>query len=78
MFTVILFVCALSVQASACDEDTAVLVVKGPDCKSEIACAKLSQAYLASTQLGRTLRDQEYLKIRVERKIAAVLVGKID
>ena len=75
MFTVILFVCALSVQASACGEQTAIYVVKAPDCNNEIACAKISQAYLASTQLGRTLRENEYLKIRIERKSASALVG---
>ena len=75
MFTVILFVCALSVQASACGEQTALYVLKAPDCKNEIACAKVSQAFLASTQLGRTLGENEYLKIRIERKSASAFVG---
>jgi len=77
MFTVILFVCALSVQASACGEQTAIYVVKAPDCKNEIACAKVSQAYLASTQLGRTLGENEYLKIRIERTSRPAVVGNI-
>jgi len=75
MFTVILFVCALGVQASACGEQTAVYVIKAPDCQNEIACAKVSQAYLASTQLGRTLREDEYLKIRIERTGTPAVVG---
>ena len=75
MFTVMLFVCALGVQASACSEQTAIYVIKAPDCKHEIACAKVSQAYLASTQLGRTLGENEYLKIRIERKSASALLG---
>ena len=75
MFTVILFVCALSVQASACDDRTALYVIKAPDCTNEIACAKVSQAYLASTQLGRTLGENEYLKIEIERKSASAFLG---
>ena len=75
MFTVILFVCALSVQASACGEHTAVYVIKAPDCKNELACAKVSQAYLASTRLGRTLGENEYLKIRIERTGTPAVVG---
>jgi hypothetical protein len=75
MFTIILFVCAVSVQASACGEQTALYVIKAPDCKNEIACAMVSQAYLASTQLGRSLRENEYLKIRIERKSASAFLG---
>ena len=75
MFTVILFVCALNVQASACGEQTALYVIKAPDCKNEIACAKVSQAYLASTQLGRTLGENKYLKIRIERTGTPAVVG---
>ena len=75
MFKVVLFVCTLSVQPSDCDELTAVHVIRGPDCKNEIACAMVSQAYLASTALGRTLREYEYVKIRCERKNDPALVG---
>jgi hypothetical protein len=70
MFKVFLVVCALRVQPSECSELTALHVLKGPDCKNEIVCAKMSQAYLASTELGRTLRENEYLKVRCERKSA--------
>ena len=75
MFKVFLFVCALSVQPNQCNELTALYVLKGPDCTNEIACAMVSQAYLASTQLGRTLSENEYLKIRIERKGAPVSTG---
>lgn len=75
MFTVFLFVCALSVQPGACDERTALYVLKGPDCQNEMVCAKVSQAYLASTGLGRTLRENEYVKIRCERRSAPVFAG---
>ncbi len=78
MFTVILFVCALSVPASACGEQTAIYVIKAPACQNEIACAKVSQAYLASTQLGRTLGENEYLKIRIERRSAAASLGSTN
>lgn len=75
MFTVVLFVCALAVKPIDCNELTAVHVLMGPDCKNEIACAMVSQAYLASTELGRTITESEYLKIRCERKSYPTLVG---
>ncbi len=68
MFKVVLLVCVLSVHASDCQEQTALHVLAGPDCGNEIACVLQAQAYLASTEIGRSLQEIGYLKVKVVRR----------
>ena len=68
MFKVVLLVCAVSVRAADCQEQTALYVLAGPDCGNEMACVMQAQAYLASTEIGRSLQEIGYLKVKVMRR----------
>ena len=68
MLKVVLLVCATAVQPPDCQEDTALHVLLGPDCKNEISCAMQAQAFLASTEIGRSLKDVGYLKVKIIRR----------
>ena len=68
MFKVILLVCAVATPRGDCSEATAIHYMPGPECANEITCSMLSQAYLASTAIGQSMSDDEYLKIRVVRR----------
>ena len=67
MFKVILLICASSLNHGECQIETAQAVLYGPDATNEVSCGLQSQAYLASTALGRDLREGEYLKITCKR-----------
>lgn len=66
-FKVILLVCATSVPRGECQIDTAMDIITGPDARNEVTCGMMSQAYVATTTLGRRLTDDEYLKILCRR-----------
>ena len=68
MFKAVLLVCAVSVRAADCQEQTALHVLAGPDCGNEIACVMQAQAYLASTEIGRSVQEVGYLKVKVVRR----------
>ncbi len=65
MMKVVLLVCSMAVPRIECQEQTARLVVQGPDAKNELICAMHSQAYFAQTafEIGR----MEYLKVKCIR-----------
>ena len=63
MFKVILLICASSIPRGDCQVETARDVLRGPDAVDLIACGFQSQAYFAGTELGRQIRDGEYVKI---------------
>ena len=67
VFKVTLLICAICVEPPDCQEDTALHVLIGPRCQNEVTCAMQAQAYLASTELGRSLEDDRYLKIKITR-----------
>lgn len=67
MFKVILLVCAAGIAPRDCQFNNAIDVISGPDAGNEIACGLQSQAYFAGTALGRSLREDEYLKIVCRR-----------
>lgn len=67
MFKVVLLICVSSLSHGECQIETARSVLYGPDATNEISCALNSQAYLASTEIGRKLNDGEYLKIACRR-----------
>ena len=76
MFKVILLVCASSLSRGDCQVETARAVLYGPDARNEIVCGLQSQAYLAATEIGRSLQTGEYLKISCRRTtIGAKRVG---
>jgi hypothetical protein len=67
MIKVILLVCATSIAPGDCQPDTARYLLQGPDATNEVACGMQSQAYFAQTWVGRTLREDEYLKMICRR-----------
>jgi hypothetical protein len=59
---ILILVCALQTQPSACTPETAIDVTQGPRVANELMCGKLGQAVLAGTALAP--RDGgEYVKI---------------
>ena len=59
---ILILVCALQTQPSACTPETAIDVTQGPRVANELMCGKLGQAVLAGTAL--VPRDgAEYVKI---------------
>ena len=72
MFKVILLLCAAGLHPSDCTEDTALTVMTGPECQNEVACGMLSQAYLASSQIGQRLPDDCYLKVKITGRSTTV------
>ena len=71
MLKVILLVCATGIQPPDCQEDTALHVLVGPDCDNEISCAMQAQAFLASTEIGRSLKEVGYLKVKITRRASS-------
>ncbi len=65
MMKVVLLVCAAALPKPECQEQTARLVIQGPDVANEMACAMRSQAYFAETSM--VIGEAEYLKIRCTR-----------
>lgn len=67
-FKVVLLVCAAGLPRADCQTQTALQVVSGPDARNELACGLQSQAFLASSAIGRGLSGNEYLKILCHRE----------
>jgi hypothetical protein len=61
-FTILILVCAMSVDHEACQPDTAVDVVQGPKVTNELMCGLLGQTTLAGTALAPR-PGEEYMKI---------------
>lgn len=68
MFKVIPLVSAAATPRGDCSEAAAIHFMPGPECANEITCGMLSQAYLASTAIGQSMSQDEYLKIRFVRR----------
>jgi hypothetical protein len=61
-FTIVILICSMAIEHSACQPNTAIDVVQGPKVADERMCAFYGQTTVASTAL--TPRDgQEYMKI---------------
>jgi len=58
---ILILVCALQPQPSACTPETAIDVTQGPRVANELMCGRQGQAVLAGTALAP--REGEYLKI---------------
>ena len=67
MFKVLLLICAVTVQHQDCQEKTALTVLQGPEAENVLMCGMQGQAYLATSALGVTLSENEYLKITCRR-----------
>jgi hypothetical protein len=63
MLKVILLICAANIAPGDCRPETATYLLNGPDATNEVSCGMQSQAYLAQTWIGRSLAEDEYLKI---------------
>ena len=66
-FAVLILVCASALRPGDCQRETALDVIIGPNATNEIMCAIHSQAFYAQTEMARTLRRGEYLKIMCSR-----------
>ena len=71
MLKVILLVCAAHIAPGECQADNALYLMNGPDATNVGLCGMQSQAYLAQTWIGQSLRDGEYLKIVCRRDAPA-------
>ena len=59
---ILILVCALQTQPSACTPDTAIDVTQGPRVANELMCGRMGQAVLAGTALAPR-EGIEYVKI---------------
>ena len=64
---VLVLVCAVRTQPSACTAETAIDVAQGPRAQSELMCGKLGQAVLAGTAIAPRA-GVEYVKITSVRE----------
>jgi|SRR4051812_9012801 len=64
---VLILVCALRTQPSACTVETAIDVTQGPRAQGELMCGKLGQAVLAGTAIAPRA-GLEYVKITCLRE----------
>jgi hypothetical protein len=64
---IIILVCALQTQPSACTPETAIDVTQGPRVANELMCGKMGQAVLAGTALAPR-EGEEYVKISCVRE----------
>jgi hypothetical protein len=63
---ILILVCALQTQPSACTPETAIDVTQGPRVANELMCGKMGQAVLAGTALAPR-EGAEYVKISCVR-----------
>jgi hypothetical protein len=63
---ILILVCALQTQPSACTPETAIDVAQGPRVANELMCGRMGQAVLAGTALAPR-EGQEYMKISCVR-----------
>ncbi len=61
-FTIVILICSLAVEHSACQPDTAVDVVQGPKVEDARQCGFLGQATIAATAIAPK-EGEEYMKI---------------
>jgi hypothetical protein len=67
MFTALILICAATIKISDCTEKNARVVMHVPQAaglEAPAACWLRAQAYLGETEIGRSLGDGEYVKIR--------------
>lgn len=68
-FTIVILICAMSVDHAACQLDTAVDVIQGPKVANETQCGFMGQATVASTAVAPRA-GEEYMKIVCQRSDA--------
>jgi hypothetical protein len=61
-FTIVILICSMAVDHSACQPDTAVDVVQGPKVANERMCGFMGQATVAGTAIAPR-PGEEYMKI---------------
>jgi hypothetical protein len=63
-FTILILICSMAIDHSACQLDTARASVQGPHVASEIECGRVGQTTIAATAAEvRPEPGKEYLKI---------------
>ena len=67
-FTVLILICAMTLDQAACQPSTATDVIRGPKVASEIECLRLAQPTLAANGSALAPRPGlEYVKIQCAR-----------
>jgi hypothetical protein len=61
-FTLLILICSLSVDQSACAPETARAVIQGPRAPNEIVCGQLGMFTIADTAV-RPEPGKEYMKL---------------
>lgn len=64
-FAVIILVCSTALSRPACQEETALMKIRGPDVANELMCGRNGQAFLAELSLKVT--EKEWVKIKCIR-----------
>ena len=65
-FTIMILICSISLDSSACQPDTAIDIVQGPKVQNELMCGMMGQTTVAGTAIAP--RDgKEYMKIVCSR-----------
>jgi hypothetical protein len=64
---ILILVCALQTQPSACTPETAIDVTQGPRVSNELMCGRIGQAVIAGTALAPR-EGLEYVKISCVRE----------
>ena len=67
IFSILILVCAASLDHAACQPDTAVDVVQGPKVANEMMCGLIGQTTLATTAVAPR-PGEEYVKIICKRR----------
>jgi len=65
-FTIVILICSMAIEHSACQPNTAVDVVQGPKVENEHQCAFLGQTTIATTAVAPR-PGEEYMKVICSR-----------
>jgi hypothetical protein len=69
MYSIVILVCLSTIAPRDCTEQTARMVMRGPDAPNSIACGMWGQAYFGESAL--VLAPGEYLKIICRNTVTA-------
>ncbi len=65
-FTIVILICSMAIEHSACQPNTAIDVVQGPKVENERMCAFYGQTTVAGTAIVPR-EGQEYMKVMCTR-----------
>jgi hypothetical protein len=71
MYSIVILACLATIAPRDCTEQTARVVMRGPDAPNSIACGFLGQAFFADSALGKELHADEYIKVVCRNTVTA-------